>query len=175
MRKKFLLFGLTPAVAFLVAGWVFGGWNPFSSIDPRHTTCLAAVIPSVVMHHQQEEIVQLLQNLAKETKSHVDPEATAPVKAIFSNRLDQELLRIANAFQNQDKSGEVAEPMTTAVRYFETDAPAFLESCLAVLDSAKKQCGTIDATTPEQIECLTPFSEEINTLLTQSTGIKSVK
>ena len=72
----------------------------------KQVTCLAAVIPKVVLHHNQEEIVNLLQNLAEET-GDLAPEkkVETQVKPIFSQRVDEKLIEIANLYQSQSQAG----------------------------------------------------------------------
>lgn len=167
MKKAvLLLLGVVVLASVSVGGYFYFAQG--HALDERHTTCLAAVIPSVVLHHQQEEIVQLIQDLAKETKESLAPEKTESVRPIFSARVDGELLKIAEAFQAQgvaESSSGVSDAMVRAQQFFNEDAPSFASKCLGIVTEAKTVCGTLEAQSEAQKSCLDPYSEKINDLV----------
>lgn len=158
-----------PTVVAAIAAlgtWYWLHWqNPAS---PREMTCLSAIVPSVVLHHDQEQIVQLLQSLAEDNNEPLPEELpSAPVRPVFSSRVDDELLKIARLFQLRGEAAtleksDVMGSVGKAVRYFREDAPAYMDGCLQRLNEAEADCGNIENPSDEEKLCLEKHSESIN-------------
>ena len=137
----------------------------------KHITCLSAVIPTVVLHHQQEDIVQLLQGLADDVGETVpQKERSEKVNPMFSDRVDAALIEIAEVFKNHQEQASlsdtnVSKVVDKAVGYFKKDAPEFLSTCTEILVRAEKKCGPLDGVTENNRDCLNEFSPEITKLV----------
>lgn len=159
-------------VCLLVAGLAgTGTWylsKNSKKISPMEMTCLSAVVPSVVLHHEQEQIVDLLQQLANEEKSTAPEKSLVEgKKSIFSERIDTELLKIAELFKIrgedvQLENADVMSSVTRALSYFKKDAPEYLNGCMTRLEAAKKECGTIENPNETEKLCLEKHAEGIN-------------
>ena len=152
-----------------------GAWLYFSKAShqptEREMTCLSALIPSIVLHYEQEEIVQLLNDLANENKENIPDNLNAePVKPVFNTRLDKELLQIAKYFSIRNdnpmmEQADVIPSVTRALQMFKSDSPKYLNTCLTYLGDAEKDCGTIENPNAQQQLCLEKHSEKINHLV----------
>lgn len=168
MNQRRISFFLPLLVATLVGAGTWQWLSNKSNANSREMTCLSAVVPSVVLHHDQEQIVQLLQSLAEETNEAV-PEnlKSTPVQPVFSKRVDEELLNIARLFQlrGDDAVMEKSDVMNSAgkaLEYFRSDAPTYLEGCLQRLKEAETDCGNIEDPNDQEKLCLEKHSEGIN-------------
>lgn len=166
MKQYLLKIGL-PLAAAGIAGaylWIFQS----KKATPHEMTCLSAIVPSVVLHHEQEQIVHLLQTLADENNEAVPDELKHEAKTpVFSPRVDDELLNIARLFQirGSDATMEKADVMSSAGRalaYFKTDAPSYMEGCLQRLIEAETDCGTVEKPSDTEKICLEKHSESIH-------------
>ncbi len=163
-----MIFGI-PVFAAIVAA--FSTWHWLSSpqkANSREITCLSAVVPSVVLHHDQEQIVQLLHGLANESNEPLPEDLQVQsIKPVFSRQVDEQLLKIARLFQLRGdeallEQGDVLSSMSQALEAFRKEAPAYLEGCLQRLDEAQADCGNIENPSDKEKLCLEKHSESIN-------------
>ena len=161
-------------ILFVVAGASFLAFNTYYSINkvsPEKMTCLSALVPPVVLHYQQDDIVRMLQDLAKSNNETLPEDLKEkPIQPVISERVDKELLSIGHFFQlkSQNALMEEASILSTvklAINYLRKDAPEFLTGCLSQLQMAKEQCGTIDNPNEKQQLCLESHSEKIQQLI----------
>lgn len=169
MDKIKFIGGMTLLLIIITAG-IFYWFEQNKTIKNKQVTCLASIIPKVVLHHNQEEIVNLLQDLAKET-GDLAPEKAVKTQAppIFSQRIDEKLIEIANLYQAQDQAdfskGTVALAIDQAASYFKKDAPEFLGECMNILSRAESQCGSLEKVTDDNRDCLNSFTPKIMSLM----------
>lgn len=166
----FKFIGLLSILLAVVAVGVFYWFEQQKSMKNKQVTCLASVIPKVVLHHNQEEIVNLLQDLAEDT-GDLAPQAAVKAQSqpIFSQRIDKKLIEIANLYQQQPDAslsqGAVAIAVDEVTKYFQKDAPQFLGGCMNILSQAESQCGSLDKVSDENKQCFNSFTPKITALM----------
>ena len=143
-------------------------------IRSYHLNCLASVIPPVVLHNNQNEIVNLIQNLANETQTQI-PESEFPepnqTKAFFTPAIDAELIHLGELFRaKNDKSmkfdsDDVSQSIDQTIELMRANETPFLKSCEKLMRKIEKKCGDIHSADNEDPACLQSFNEELSALI----------
>jgi hypothetical protein len=134
----------------------------------RHISCLSAVIPSVVLHHQQGEIVALLQELASDTGTPIAQEDSKP-SAFFSSAIDSELIRISELYQAKQKLGasntsEVNQAVDRAVKLMRSEKLGYFEECDRLMKTIESECGSLKQLVPDNPSCFQKYNQQLSDL-----------
>lgn len=145
----------------------------------RQAACVATVVPMVSLHHNQNEIVSLLEELASEEESpNKAPVNTAPVATsyVFTKTIDEKLMTIAKMYREQ-QSGQTVNHETlnkhleTTVDAFQAEAPEFMRRCNHLLVEMEQECGPLEAELPDQTGCREKYNEKLQTIISETAQI----
>lgn len=171
MKSK-VLYIVIPIFTALVAGFAAYHFTQQKGDTTQmlQVNCLAAVIPSVVLHHQQAEIVSLLQDLAEDTKTELPKHELTRPEPFFTTSVDAELIKIAELFKAKSQkinveSTDVASAMQQAIQAMKTDKVEYFEKCEALMKKVETKCGNLNDKGRLESPCVAGFSKELESLI----------
>ena len=170
MKSKLLLIGIPLIFAAVVATLTYNHLDSEKDDRLLQINCLAAVIPSVVLHHQQAEIVTLLQNLAEDTKTELPKHEMARPAPFFSSSVDAELIKISDLFKAKTQklsfeSKDVATAVDRAINAMTVEKIDYFQKCEVLMKKVEAKCGDLSEQGRLNSTCVAGFSAELDALI----------
>lgn len=170
MKRNWLLASLPIVISLSVALWAYERWQERSEKLAQRLSCLSAVIPSVVLHSEQDEIIGLLQELANETATQIPEKEKTVSRAFFSPAIDAELIHISKLFQKKQRFGisnetDVENSVEKVIELMTAQETPFLARCERLMSTIEKACGSLKEISPDNPSCFQKYNEKILALI----------